>query len=111
MFESEADFFGLQYVYKAGYDPTAFIDLLERLETAKHEKPNRVMGMLSTHPAIMSRSLAIQKKIQKILPPKPDYVVNTSEFDNIKGRLQRIYEGRHQTGREWRPPNLQLGRR
>ena len=32
-FESEADMYGLQYMYKAGYDPAASIDLFERMLT------------------------------------------------------------------------------
>src|SRR5690348_1265785 len=31
--ESEADMLGLEYMYKAGYDPTAFVDFFEKIET------------------------------------------------------------------------------
>ena len=105
-FESEADFLGLQYAYKTGYDPTAFTDLLERLETAGHKKPNRVMGTLSSHPAVLKRTRAIQRNIQRFLPPKASYVVNTSEFDDIRARVLKVYSVRHRQ-REWGPPKLQ----
>jgi predicted Zn-dependent protease len=106
-YESEADFLGLQYVYKTGYDPTAFVDLLERLATTGHEKPNRVMGMLSTHPAIASRTRRIQQKIGKILPPKDSYIVNTSEFVNIRARLLELYAARRPQERRLQPPILE----
>ena len=93
-FETEADYLGLQYAYKAGYDPTAFIDLFERLESAAHGKRSVGARLLSTHPAVSSRSRAVAKSIRKILQPKPEYVVNTSEFDNVRARLQSIYERR-----------------
>lgn len=32
-FESEADLLGLEYLYKAGYDPTAFVDFFEKIQT------------------------------------------------------------------------------
>ena len=32
-FEKEADFLGLQYLYKSGYDPTAFVDFFEKIQT------------------------------------------------------------------------------
>src|SRR4029077_20792616 len=38
-FESEADMLGLQYMYKAGYDPTASIDLFERMLSLERRKP------------------------------------------------------------------------
>jgi len=106
-YEAEADFLGLQYVYKTGYDPTAFVDLLERLATTRHEKPNRVLGMLSTHPAIASRTRRIQQKIEKILPPKESYIVNTSEFASIRARLLERYAASHPQERRLRPPILE----
>src|ERR1700737_3549882 len=34
-FESDADMLGLEYMYKAGYDPTAFVDCFEKIETVE----------------------------------------------------------------------------
>jgi len=96
IYESEADFLGLQYAYKAGYDPTAFIDLFERLDSAAHRKPNVVLRLISTPPTFSTRSKAIAGKIRKICEPKSEYVVNTSEFDEARSHLQLIYQRRHQ---------------
>src|SRR5882757_11475317 len=32
-FESEADMLGLEYLYKTGYDPTAFVDFFEKIQS------------------------------------------------------------------------------
>ncbi len=40
-FEREADFLGLQYLYKAGYDPTSFVDFFEKLQTLERRSRAR----------------------------------------------------------------------
>ena len=37
--EPEADYYGLQYMYKAGYDPTAFVDFFEKIQSMEKKKP------------------------------------------------------------------------
>jgi predicted Zn-dependent protease len=49
-FESEADMFGLEYMYKAGYDPTSFVDFFEKIETLEKRKPGTMSKVFSTHP-------------------------------------------------------------
>src|SRR2546427_558708 len=49
-FESEADFLGLQYLYKAGYDPTAFVDFFEKIQSQEKRKPGTMAKVFSTHP-------------------------------------------------------------
>lgn len=95
-FEGEADFLGLQYLYKAGYDPTAFVDLLERIEFLEPGKSGPISRLLSTHPLTRSRIRATQKTIQAILPPRSEYVVNTSEFCDIKARLLAKHAREHE---------------
>jgi len=96
VFESEADFLGLQYAYRAGYDPTAFIDLFERLESTAHPKRSAIVRLISTHPTFSSRSRTIAANINKVLRPKPEYLVNTSKFDEVRVHLQSIYQRRHE---------------
>jgi len=108
LFESEADFLGLQYVYKTGYDPAAFVDLFERLESLEHRKPRAITRLVSTHPSTRSRCRAMQKNIRTVLHPRQEYVVNTSEFDNIRARLQAIYERRRKASQDWYRPMLKV---
>jgi len=88
--ESEADFLGVQYMYKAGYDPQSFVTLFEKLDALEKHKPGSLAKAFSDHPATGSRIDAAEDEIATILPAKPDYIVTTSEFDDVKARLARI---------------------
>jgi len=92
--EREADFLGLQYLYKTGYDPTAFVDFFEKVQSMEKKKPGTVSKVFSTHPMTDDRIKASQDEIQKILVAKPEYVVNTSEFNDVKARLAMLHNRR-----------------
>jgi len=92
--EREADYLGLQYMYKAGYDPTAFVDFFEKIQTLEKKKPGTLAKVFSTHPMTDNRIKAAQDEIQKILVAKPEYVVNTSEFNDVKNRLAMLHNRR-----------------
>lgn len=92
--ESEADFLGLQYMYKTGYDPTAFVDFFEKIETLEKKKPGTLSKIFSSHPPTEDRIKKAQEEIQKILKAKPEYVVNTSEFNDVKARLAMLHNRR-----------------
>ncbi len=97
-FEREADFLGLQYLYASGYDPVAFIDFFERLQSLEKRKPGTLAKVFSSHPMTDDRIEAAQKEIQEILPSKPEYVVSTSEFLAVKDRLMaQLIEGKEET--------------
>jgi len=88
--EGEADRLGIQYAYDAGYDPTAFVDLLERISLQQLGKRNLIDKMMAEHPEIDSRIRAAQKQIQNRLTPREQYLLQTSEFDQVKQRLITI---------------------
>jgi len=88
--EREADFLGLEYMYKAGYDPNAFVTFFERIQADEKRRPGTIPKVFSTHPPTPARIEAAQKEIARILPNKPEYIVTTSEFDSVKGRLRNI---------------------
>jgi predicted Zn-dependent protease len=92
--ESEADFLGLQYMYKAGYDPTAFVDFFEKIQSKEKKKPGTMSKVFSTHPMTDDRIKNSQKEIQEILKAKPEYVVTTSEFNDVKSRLMTMHNRR-----------------
>ena len=89
-FESEADWLGLQYMYKAGYDPQAFIQFFEKIDALEKHKPGTLAKVFADHPQTPDRISRSEEEIATIMPSKPDYVVTTSEFDDIKTRLARI---------------------
>ena len=88
--EREADFLGLQYMYKAGYDPNAFVSFFEKIEAEERRHPGSIPKLFSTHPPTPERVQKAQEEIATILPARDEYIVTTSEFDLVKTRLARI---------------------
>jgi predicted Zn-dependent protease len=88
--EREADYLGLQYMYKAGYDPNAFVSFFEKIEAMEKRQPGTIPKIFADHPPTPDRMAAAQKEIAEILPARDSYIVTTSEFDEVKARLQRI---------------------
>jgi hypothetical protein len=93
-FEAEADYLGLQYMYKTGYDPQAFISFFEKIQAKEKKKPGTLAKAFASHPQTPDRIEKSQQEIATILPARAQYVVSTSEFDDVKSRLSTI-ENRH----------------
>ncbi|WP_213805015.1 M48 family metallopeptidase [Granulicella sp. dw_53] len=105
--EAEADYLGVQYMYKAGYDPQAFIQFFEKLDALEKHKPGVIAKAFADHPQTPDRIAHSEDEIATILPARPDYVVNTSEFDDIKARLARLQNKRKITdGKGGNKPTL-----
>ena len=105
-FESEADMLGLQYMYKAGYDPAAFVDFFEKIETLEKRKPGTMSKVFSTHPMTDDRIKSAQKNIEEMLVSKPEYVVTTSEFNDVKTRLVAMHNHRKIEPKDENRPRL-----
>jgi Zn-dependent protease with chaperone function len=103
--EAEADFLGLQYMYKSGYDPNAFITFFEKIEADEKKQPGTIPKLFSTHPPTPDRVKNIQNEIGNVLPARDQYIVTTSEFDVVKARLQgienrdKLQSGKQEKGR------------
>ncbi len=89
-FESEADFLGLQYMYKAGYDPNAYVAFFEKLQAREKKKAGTLAKAFSTHPQTPDRITKSQEEIGRILPARQQYIVTTSEFADVKARLASL---------------------
>jgi len=96
-FEAQADYLGVQYMYRAGYDPQAFVTFFEKIQNLEKRKPGAVARAFSSHPQTPDRIQHSQEEIARILPPRDEYVVTTSEFDDVKARLARIENKRRLT--------------
>ena len=86
--EVEADKLGVQYLYAAGYDPTAMSTMFEKLAAKNVKKPGTLSKLFSTHPQSIERrddSLALVARF----PEKEEYVISTSEFQRVKAYLFR----------------------
>ncbi len=96
-FEAQADYLGVQYMYRAGYDPQAFISFFEKIQALEKRKPGLVAKAFSDHPQTPDRILHSQEEIARILPARDEYTVTTSEFEDVKARLARIENKRRLT--------------
>jgi predicted Zn-dependent protease len=106
VFETEADLLGLQYLYEAGYDPAASVDIFERLESMEKKKPGTVGQLFNTHPVTADRIHRSQKNIQAMLPPKSEYVINTSDYEEVRERLVGILDARRMNPAMDKKPTL-----
>ncbi len=88
--ETEADYLGLQYMYKTGYDPNGFMSFFEKLQAKEKKTPSKLAVAFSTHPPTADRIEKTQQNIATILPAREQYIVNSSEFDEIKARLTAL---------------------
>ncbi len=85
--ETEADYLGLQYMYKTGYDPNGFVSFFEKLQAQKKKKRGKLAVAFSTHPPTHERIKKTQAHIEKILPERDQYIINTTDFDKVKAKL------------------------
>jgi beta-barrel assembly-enhancing protease len=93
-FEAQADYLGVEYMYKAGYDPQAFVSFFEKIQAQEKKKPGTISKAFSSHPQTPDRIGKSQEEIARILPAKQEYMVTSSEFDEVKARLAAI-ENKH----------------
>jgi predicted Zn-dependent protease len=105
-YEAQADYLGTQYLYKAGYDPQGMINFFEKIAALQKRKPGLVARLFDTHPITSERILHTQEEIAEILPPRDEYLVNTSEFNVVKARLARIENRRRLINHNQNRPSL-----
>lgn len=94
--EEEADKLGVQYMYAAGYDPGAMSTMFEKLEAKNKKKPGFIARAFSTHPAPPDRR-ASAAALAARFPEREEYVISSSEFQRVKGRLLRLSNARAST--------------
>src|SRR6201981_333051 len=105
-FEAEADYLGLQYMYKSGYDPQAFTAFFEKIEAQEKKKPGTFSKAFESHPPTPDRIEKSQEEIEKLLPARQTYKVDTSEFQDVKARLAKIENRRKLDDRKDASPEL-----
>ncbi len=105
-FEEEADYLGLQYMYKAGYDPQSFMTFFEKVQAREKQKPGTLAKVFASHPPIESRIANTQKQIDAKLPARLQYVVTRSEFSDVRIRLAAVEKRRRITDAKDDRPTL-----
>lgn len=92
-FAIASDYFGLQYLYKSGYDPESMLRFLERVWPLTPAGSGNIPKVFSSFPPLDDRLKAMRAEIQKILPSRDTTTVSNSEFEAVKEYL-----------RAWSPP-------
>ncbi|HEY1528097.1 MAG TPA: M48 family metallopeptidase [Candidatus Angelobacter sp.] len=106
-FEAQADYLGVQYAYKSGYDPNGMIDFFEKLQVLEKKRPGVAMKLYGDHPQTPDRIEKSQHEIGTILPPREQYIVDTSDFEQAKKRLAMIMKHRLlKDGKDAEKPDL-----
>ena len=99
-FEEEADYLGLQYMYKTGYDPQSFMTFFEKIQAREKVKPGTLSKIFASHPSIESRIAQTQNQLETKLPSRSEYVVTRSEFDEVRTRLAMLENRRQIPGEQ-----------
>jgi predicted Zn-dependent protease len=110
-FEADADYLGIQYLYKAGYDPQAFTAFMEKVESMEKKKPGFISKAFDSHPQTPERVEKSQQEIASLLPAKDEYKVDTSEFQDVKARLNALENRRKLNEKDDRSPSLRRSNR
>ena len=105
--EAEADFLGIQYMYKAGYDPNAYVAFFGKIVQEQRRSPGSVPSVFLDHPPTAERIIKAEKEIQAILPKRNQYLVSTSEFSDMKTRLESVMSMRKKMQKAEGAPTLQ----
>ena len=110
-FEADADYLGVQYLYKAGYDPQAFTAFMEKVEAMEKKKPGFISKAFDSHPQTPDRVQKSQEEISSLLPSKDEYRVDTSEFQDVKARLNAFENRRKLQEKDDKSPSLRRSNR
>jgi predicted Zn-dependent protease len=93
-YEAEADYLGIQYMYKAGYDPNSYVAFFGKVMEEERRVPGSMPSVFMDHPPTGDRIIKCEEEIKEILPKREQYLVSTSEFDDVKARLQQVISNR-----------------
>jgi predicted Zn-dependent protease len=88
--EAEADYLGIQYMYKAGYDPNSYVAFFGKVIQEERRQPGSVPNIFMDHPPTPDRVVKAVEEIKEIIPKRDEYLVTTSEFNDVKARLQTV---------------------
>jgi beta-barrel assembly-enhancing protease len=84
--ELDADYFGLQYLCKAAYDPESYVEFIERVWPLTKDNVKAFSSFLP----LPDRLQAMRKEISEILPQRSAAKISSGEFDNFKEHLQTL---------------------
>ena len=104
--EAEADYLGIQYMYKAGYDPNAYVAFFGKIVQEQRSNPGSVPTIFADHPPTANRIIKTEEEIKSVLPKRSEYLVSTSEFNSMKTRLESVMSMQRKTEKSEGSPTL-----
>ncbi|MBI5154221.1 M48 family metalloprotease [Candidatus Poribacteria bacterium] len=92
--EREADHWGIEAMYKAGWDPRQGVEFFRKLH-ALHggATPGLLQQMVSTHPATPERIAYLEKQVAGYDLLSVPLTVDSPEFESLKTKLKAQYGG------------------
>jgi len=87
--ETDADSRGIQYLQKAGYDPTALLRFLQKMEPKEVTDVDRIFAMYQTHPPTAERLRLAQERIGNGTATNPPQKETADEFEKIRAVLRQ----------------------
>jgi predicted Zn-dependent protease len=82
-FEFGADYFGIQYLYKAGYNTDSFTDVVQRIWPSTKASAEA----FSPFPPTSDRVKLLREEVVELLPRRTGAVVSTPKFEQFKQLL------------------------
>jgi predicted Zn-dependent protease len=79
---------------KAGYDPNSYVAFFGKIMQQERRQAGSVPKIFLNHPPTAERIVRSEEEIKTILPKREQYLVSTSEFDDVKARLQAVISNR-----------------
>ena len=84
--EAQADLLGLQYMFKAGYDPTSYVAAAEKVREAQRQQVAPIPERFVSHVLTPDRIRKAQQ-MARLFPPREESVVTSSGFDMVRQRV------------------------
>lgn len=87
--ELDADYFGLQYLYKAGFDPNCFIHFIDRIARSPAALAITQINV-RVRPIAPERVRAMRKEVANLLPRRSADVISSSEYDAVREQIRQL---------------------
>ncbi len=88
--ETQADYLGVETMYKAGYNPEGMVAFFQKLQAENSQQPGKLTKFLSSHPLTTERIETVKGEISKLPPKKYSSSNASSEFAKIKAKAQQL---------------------
>lgn len=105
--EAQADFLGLQYLWKAGYDPNGLVQSFSKILQDSRSDPGSVPSVFMDHPPTGDRIIKCEEEIKNLLPKRQEYLVSTSDYNDMRTRLAMIMNMNRQMAKNQNAPTLE----